>query len=184
MPWVKTAAHLLEGKDSDEHLMDGVVDTLKKHRLPSPKLPPNATHTQLYVLPPPTECYVDTRLHPSFTHRESPAFVAVFLNLYNSSELEHPASEEPPLDRRLDGWAWKTSHLISFVGHVALERFKDDRTKESYVRAVVNGQQEEMGGCSDGIWGSCKMETFQQWVEDRVNMYADWESVCEPKNKE
>jgi len=122
-----------------------------------------------------------TSLHPSFTHRESPAFVAVFLNLYNSTELEHPASEEPPLDRRMDNWAWKTSHLISFVGHVSLERFQDDDTHQSYVRAVVNGQQEEMGGCSDGVWNSCKMETFKRWVDERVEKYGDWESVCEKK---
>lgn len=39
MPWVKTALHLLDGKDSeDDH-------DFKK--LPKPKLPPNATHTQL-----------------------------------------------------------------------------------------------------------------------------------------
>jgi hypothetical protein len=125
----------------------------------------------------------DSSLHPSFTHRESPAFVAVFLNLYNSTSLERPATVPPTLDARPTNWAWRTSHLISFLGHVSLERFKDDETKESYVRAVVNGKQEEMGGCDDGVWGSCKWETFSKWVEERIERYKDWESICEPKNE-
>lgn len=42
-PWVKTALHLLDGKDSggDDHPASGFK------KLPKPKLPPNATHTQL-----------------------------------------------------------------------------------------------------------------------------------------
>lgn len=51
MPWVKTAAHLLDGKDAEEHSQgidfEQPIDAFKKHRLPAPKLPPNATHTQL-----------------------------------------------------------------------------------------------------------------------------------------
>ena len=44
MPWVKTALHLLEGKDTDDkgHLGEG----FKGDKLPAPKLPPNATHSQ------------------------------------------------------------------------------------------------------------------------------------------
>ena len=47
MPWVQTALHLLEGKDSkdgDDHLI-APLDMFKS--LPQPRLPPNATHTQL-----------------------------------------------------------------------------------------------------------------------------------------
>ncbi|KAK1926605.1 histidine phosphatase superfamily [Papiliotrema laurentii] len=167
MPWVKTATHLLDGHDSDEK--HEPIDQFKKHKLPAPKLPPNATHTQF--------------LFPSFTHRESPAFVAIFLNLYNSTSLELPATAPPSLEKRPENWAWRTSHLISFLGHISLERFKNDESDESFVRAVVNGKQEEMGGCSDGIWQTCKWETFKAWVEERAQQYADWESVCEPKDK-
>lgn len=133
---------------------------------------------------PPNRTYADKHsLHPSFTHRESPAFVAVFLNLYNSSSLKHPASEIPPLDHRPTNRAWRTSHLISFLGHVSLERFKDDTNGDSYVRAMINGKQEVMGGCEDGVRGSCKWKTFKQCIEHRVKLYKDWESVCEPKDK-
>ena len=47
MPWVKTAEHLLSGKDSDgsdPHAWEGEMEI--EGKLPKPKLPPNATHTQ------------------------------------------------------------------------------------------------------------------------------------------
>ncbi|WVR07739.1 hypothetical protein IAU60_004782 [Kwoniella sp. DSM 27419] len=167
-PWVKSAKHLLKGRDNggDEHPnvpKDGGMSEWFKSKLPKPKLPPNATHTQL--------------LHPSFTHRESPAFVAVFLNLFNSPDHPHPSSETPRLDQRIDDRAWRTSHLVSFLGHVALERFhcKGDG---DYVRAVVNGIQKEMTGCSDGVEGSCKWKTFDKWVDERVEHWGDWDGVC------
>ncbi|WWC64640.1 uncharacterized protein I303_107251 [Kwoniella dejecticola CBS 10117] len=178
MPWVKTAKHLLSGKDTDgsdgdkDHKPsdDGTLGTFKKGpKLPEPKLPPNATHTQL--------------LHPSFTHRESPAFVAVFLNLFNSSSHAHPSSEAPPLDHRVDDRAWRTSHLVSFLGHVALERYHCKGKKHGddgdYVRAVVNGRAEKMSGCEDGLEQGCKWETFDKWVDERAERWGDWESVCE-----
>ncbi|WVQ84695.1 hypothetical protein IAT38_006851 [Cryptococcus sp. DSM 104549] len=169
MPWVKTAKHLLDGKDTGGGGHTGEepeeFEEFKK-KLPAPKLPPNATHTQL--------------LHPSFTHRESPAFVAVFLNLFNSTDLPHPASHSPPLDHWHRNRSWRTSHLVSFLGHVALERFhcKGDG---DYVRARVNGKQQIMSGCEDGVEGSCKWETFYKFVDDRAALWGDWESVCDKK---
>jgi len=143
-------------------------------------------------------------LFPHFTHRESPAFVAVFLNLFNSASLPNPSSLSPPLNYRPEHRQWRTSHLVSFLGHIALERFHyqpssrspdlrakidagkfEDLTKHGkgkkgdYVRAVVNGQQKRMSGCEDGIDGSCKWETWKEWVEQRVERWKDWEGVCE-----
>ncbi|OCF38157.1 hypothetical protein I316_00381 [Kwoniella heveanensis BCC8398] len=166
MPWSKTAKHLLAGKDTGGN---------GKHT-------PNSegAHED------------DEVLHPSFTHRESPAFVAVFLNLFNASTHPHPSSEVPPLDHRVDDRAWRTSHLVSFLGHVALERYhcggasghdtpKDGKkhNKVDYVRAVVNGIQETMSGCEDGLEGSCKWETFDRWIDERAQRWGDWESVCD-----
>ncbi|KAK8853162.1 hypothetical protein IAR55_003863 [Kwoniella newhampshirensis] len=162
MPWTKTAKHLLAGKDTDN---DGGHPKAFKG-LPGPKLPPNATHTQL--------------LHPSFTHRESPAFVAVFLNLFNSTSHAHPASETPALDHRVPDRAWRTSHVVSFLGHIALERFHHKHNGD-YVRAVVNGKHEIMSGCEDGLDGSCKWKTFHDWIDERAQRWSDWESVCDKK---
>lgn len=108
--------------------------------------------------------------------------MAVFLNLYNSTELEHSASEPPALDHRPTNRSWRTSHLVSFLGHIALQRFRQDGDKEDeYVRAVVNGKQERMYGCDDGVGGSCRWETFDRWVDERARRWGDWESVCDSK---
>lgn len=123
----------------------------------------------------------------------------------------------------MDDRSWRTSHLVSFLGHIALERFKcpidrwhtpvgpggaeatpedgfarrDDskdyvagqehmekgkkKKHASFVRAVVNGKQEKMAGCEDGIGHACSWETFRTFVQDRAERWGDWESVCEKK---
>jgi hypothetical protein len=51
MPWVKTAKHLLGGKDTRGHVVHGEEEEVWNGqgfaKLPKPELPPNATHTQL-----------------------------------------------------------------------------------------------------------------------------------------
>jgi acid phosphatase len=58
MPWVKTAKHLLAGKDGKGKLPHQGEDPVESEevevwngkefaKLPKPELPPNATHTQL-----------------------------------------------------------------------------------------------------------------------------------------
>jgi acid phosphatase len=125
-------------------------------------------------------------LHPHFTHRESPAFVAVFLNLFNDTSLPNPSSIDPVLDHRPLNRQWRTSHLVSFLGNIALERFECEPETEGgevgeYVRAMVNGREKVMGGCEDGVGGSCKWESWKNWLEERNGRWGDWASVCEKK---
>jgi acid phosphatase len=54
----------------------------------------------------------------------------------------------------------------------------------SYVRAVVNGKKETMGGCEDGIAGSCRWETFEKFINKRAERWGDFEGVCEKKKEE
>ncbi|GHJ85260.1 hypothetical protein NliqN6_1662 [Naganishia liquefaciens] len=148
-------------------------------KLPEPRLPPNGTHTQL--------------LHTFFTHRESPAFVATFLNLYNTTRDGMPAASLPPaLDHRPEPRQWRTSELVPFLGHVALERFScgvqltgvaGERKSDDYVRAMVNGKFEKMIGCEDGLEGSCKWDTFSSWVDDRIERFGAWDEVCTKKDE-
>jgi hypothetical protein len=142
-------------------------------KLPEPRLPPNGTHTQL--------------LHTFFTHRESPAFVATFLNLYNSTVNGMPAASVPPvLDHRPEPRQWRTSELVPFLGHIALERFSCGQSldgSDDYVRAMVNGKFERMIGCEDGLEGSCKWPTFEKWVDDRLESYSSWDEVCTKKEE-
>jgi acid phosphatase len=72
----------------------------------------------------------------------------------------------------------------------ALRDVEDDMKKgkkgkkpkgQDYVRAVVNGKMEVMTGCEDGLEGSCKWETFEKWVDERIERWSDWASVCEKK---
>ena len=51
--------------------------------------------------------------------------------------------------------------------------------EQSYVRAVINGKAEVMSGCEDGPEDSCSWKAFRDFVDDRVERYGDWESVCE-----
>jgi acid phosphatase len=56
MPWVKSAMHLLgghhEGDWDEKEAEEGLVKISKKKdpNLPGPGAPPNATHTQQYIL--------------------------------------------------------------------------------------------------------------------------------------
>ncbi|KAJ9109297.1 hypothetical protein QFC21_000626 [Naganishia friedmannii] len=154
-------------------------------KLPEPKLPPNGTHTQL--------------LHAFFTHRESPAFVATFLNLYNDTVNGMPAASVPPvLDMRPEPRQWRTSELVPFLGHIALERFScgiqdpasdlvaagEKDTSNDYVRAMVNGKFERMIGCDDGLGKACRWETFEKWVDARLEIWGEqwWDEVCTKKD--
>lgn len=73
-----------------------------KPKLPPPTSPPDATHTQL--------------LYAYFTHREEPPVVLTALGLWNTSTEDLPPTAMPK-DR-----LWKTSHLLPFLGHIAIER--------------------------------------------------------------
>lgn len=198
-PWVKTARHLLAGEVEDDQDGDGKPDEpghggmskrgwFKKNGkgkpgdgLPEPKLPPNGTHSQL--------------LHTFFTHRESPAFTSTILNLYNSSDasLGPAAGLAPPLDHRPEPRQWRTSELVAFLGHIALERFSCDEGADvgsakadgdeedgapSFVRVMVNGQQANMHGCDDGPGGSCAWADWKIWMDERLERWSDWDTAC------
>jgi acid phosphatase len=153
IPWVTTAAHLLAGAEADSKLVDGFMKDNKDKPLPAPKLPPNATHSQDLAF--------------FFTHRESPAFVSVALNLYNvtTPSGDAPSSAPPPTDVRPVGRSWKTTEIVPFLGNIALERLscgKRSAREGDFVRALVNGKGESMGGCQGGPGDS-------------------WEEVCAKK---
>jgi len=179
MPWVKSAMHLLGGHhegDWDERKGGQHGVDVQGVKLPSPKAPPNATHTQ--------------HLHVFFTHRESPAFVATTLNLYNttvpSSDSSQPSippsSRPPPLTYRPASRTWLTSQIVPFLGHITLERFACTHPEEKeYVRVLVNGKQERMGGCDDGLEGACEYGRFKEFVKHREEVYGKWKDLCEKK---
>jgi acid phosphatase len=172
IPWVTTAAHLLAGAEADSKLVDGFKKDKKDKPLPAPKLPPNATHSQDLAF--------------FFTHRESPAFVSVALNLYNvtTPSGDAPSSAPPPTDVRPVGRSWKTTEIVPFLGNIALERLscgKRSAREGDFVRALVNGKGESMGGCQGGPGDSCPFDIFEAWVEARKVRWGGWEEVCAKK---
>lgn len=187
LPWVQTASHLLAGEveHEEEGAFGGASEEFKgkkkgkkgKRPLPSPRLPPNETHTQL--------------LHTFFTHRESPAFVATFLNLYNGTKNPSPSSfsglglptvggVEISTTHRVDPRPWRTSELVPFLGHITIERLHSDaqNAEGDYIRVLVNGKMERLPGCEDGPGGTCGWDSWKQYIQDRRDIFHGFESVC------
>ncbi|GAA5946742.1 hypothetical protein JCM10213_004678 [Rhodosporidiobolus nylandii] len=159
---------------SSDASVEGKKEKKKKGKnpsLPPPDAPPDATHTQL--------------LFPYFTHREEPPFALVALGLWNTSTADLP-SDRMPQDR-----LWKTSHVIPFLGHVALEALSctketldgEDEAKD-WIRVLVNGAPQKLPECQDGPGGSCAMKQFEAFVARRVEEYKDFEGACKEDDGE
>jgi hypothetical protein len=75
-----------------------------------------------------------------------------------------------------------TSQIVPFLGHITLERFACTHPEEKeYVRVLVNGKQERMGGCDDGLEGACEYGRFKEFVKHREEVYGGWKELCEKK---
>jgi acid phosphatase len=139
---------------------------------------------------------------------ESPGFVSVALNLYNSSS--NPV-QSPPLDHIDSVRAWKSSHISPFLGHISLEALScsapsdvpspsapasawwnwlvghktpgntDEQKEATHVRVMVNGKAEKMGGCEGGPGGACEFKEFQDFVDQRYKKWSAFDQVCEKK---
>ncbi|GAA5964145.1 hypothetical protein JCM8115_005361 [Rhodotorula mucilaginosa] len=182
--WLNVSTHNLLSAYAPKHphpdpiptTLLGKLAAFFKSKLPAPTLPPDATHTQL--------------LFPYFTHREEPPVALVALGLWNTTTEQLP-TDSMPKDR-----LWKTSHLLPFLGHVAIERLSCDAPpqhsslttaargrKEEYIRVMVNGAPQPLGECQDGPGGSCKMDEFAQFVERRMELYGDISGACKKEEE-
>ena len=121
------------------------------------------------------------------------------LNLYNATDdaLGPSAFLPPPTDHRPEPRQWRTSEMVSYLSHIALERFScepgsegvpaamykrngDDKDEDpSFVRVMVNGQQANMHGCESGPAQSCPWEEWKEWIDDRLEQYSNWEGNCD-----
>ncbi|GAA6055289.1 hypothetical protein JCM3770_004821 [Rhodotorula araucariae] len=148
----------------------------KSSKLPPPSAPPDATHTQL--------------LFVYFTHREEPPIALTALGLWNTTTESLPPTSMPK-DR-----LWKTSHLLPFLGHIAIERLHCEpeelsgsswfagtgpaptHPRKDYVRILVNGAPQELPHCHDGPGGTCLLGDFEKYVRGRVEEFKDFEGAC------
>ncbi|GJN91040.1 hypothetical protein Rhopal_004055-T1 [Rhodotorula paludigena] len=186
--WLNVSTHnLLAAYAPDKHVVAPSTFSRfaalfgKKPKLPPPSAPPDATHTQL--------------LFVYFTHREEPPVALTALGLWNTT------TESLPTDHIPEGREWQTSHLLPFLGHVAIERLHCDSTassppsllsrlaikpvpshpKKDFVRVVVNGAPQQLPECHDGPGGSCKLADFEQFVRRRAEEFGDFEGACAKK---
>lgn len=116
IPWIQNALHHLNNtatapisqEISEMDLTSNMAD-LRTSPLPKPTKGPNATLAQA--------------LQIWFTHREEVPIVTHALDLFHGHTDEEA---EMPLDRINYNRAWRTSEIIPFLGHVALERLQCD----------------------------------------------------------
>ncbi|KAI1811179.1 histidine acid phosphatase [Poronia punctata] len=127
----------------------------------------------------------DEDLYVSFTHRELPPMVIVAMGLFNNSGPGGSASainDTMPLDRINHRRAWKSSHVLPFLANLAIERLDctgsygyDDG---EYYRALVNSAPQPLPGCEDGPGSSCSRKGFQDYLEERIDMFQGFSDRC------
>ena len=121
----------------------------------------------------------------SFTHREEPTFVLTALNLFNNSAYSPSSNvnETMPTSEINFSRAWKTSNILPFLGHVALERLECEPsipsfTTDAYVRVLVNSAPIPIPGCQTGPAASCPLSDFVSYVQERNVIYGDFTGRC------
>ncbi|KAI0016097.1 histidine acid phosphatase [Xylariomycetidae sp. FL0641] len=124
-------------------------------------------------------------LYVSFTHRELPPMVIVAMGLFNNSEFggsEATINDTMPTNRINYRRAWKSSHILPFLGNVAIERLQckgsygyDDG---EYYRALVNNSPQPLPDCADGPGTSCSRGAFETYIQDRVDKFQGFSQAC------
>ncbi|CAO1619952.1 unnamed protein product [Sympodiomycopsis kandeliae] len=167
LPWVNTSLHNLLA--SDRHHKGDKVDISKKGpKLPDPDHPPEESHRA-------------QRFFAYFTHRESPPSALVALGIWNQTFMP---TDQAPADR-----VWQTSHVLPFLGHVSIERLECGNRgseKGSFARVIVNGAAQKLPRkeLADGPGGSCKLDRFEKYVQERAELYGDFEAGCKADDQE
>jgi acid phosphatase len=127
----------------------------------------------------------DEDLYVSFTHRELPPMVMVAMGLFNNSQFGgDPAAVNAtmPLDRIQYRRSWRASHILPFLGNLALERLNcsgapgyDDG---EYYRALVNSSPQPLSACADGPGTSCSRRGFEAYVQERTALFPGFTEAC------
>ncbi|KAI1642477.1 phosphoglycerate mutase-like protein [Daldinia loculata] len=121
----------------------------------------------------------------SFTHRELPPMVFVAMGLFNNSEFsggEASINDTMPLDRINHRRAWKSSHVLPFLSNAAIERLNCSGSygyeDGDYYRILVNSAPQPLPNCADGPGTTCSRAGFEQYLEERVDMFQGFSERC------
>ena len=124
-------------------------------------------------------------LYFSFTHRQLLPAVLVGMGLFNNSAFGGSAdgiNETMPLDRVNRRRAWKTSHILPFLGNIAIERLQCTGSPGyqdgEYYRVLVNSAPQDLPDCGDGPGTTCSREGFETYVQNRASMFGGFSDKC------
>ncbi|KAI0480914.1 histidine acid phosphatase [Xylariaceae sp. FL0804] len=128
----------------------------------------------------------DQDVYVSFTHRELPPMVYVAMGLFNNSAsgAGSPAAINAtmPLNRINYGRAWQSSHMMSFLANLAVERLNCTGSygyaDGDYYRVLVNNAPQPLPDCADGPATSCSRSGFEQYLQGRVDMFQGFSEKC------
>jgi len=129
-------------------------------------------------------------LYVSFTHRELPPMVAVAMGLFNNSDFGGTAegiNATMPADRINHRRAWKASHILPFLANIAVERLNCSTATGfeggDYFRVLVNNAPQELPTCADGPGTSCSRRRFQEYLQERGDLFSGFSEKCRVKYK-
>jgi len=119
IPWLQIAVNKL-----NESIAEPIHAKPKHNKRDMYKIPTPTQEGKTSKLPKPTSSPNETLtqpLHIWFTHREEVPLVTGALDLFHG---HNDQSAEMPLDHINYDRVWKTSEIIPFLGHVAIERLE------------------------------------------------------------
>ncbi|KAI1201221.1 histidine acid phosphatase [Nemania serpens] len=128
-------------------------------------------------------------VYVSFTHRELPPMVVVAMGLFNNSAFgggggggASAINDTMPLDRINYRRAWKSSHVLPFLGNIAIERLDCRGTygygDGEYYRVLVNSAPQPLPDCADGPGTSCSRRGFERYVQGRAELFRGFSKRC------
>ncbi|KAK4458568.1 putative histidine acid protein [Cladorrhinum samala] len=124
-------------------------------------------------------------MYISFAHRALPPTIVVAMGLFNNSEFGGSAltiNDTMPLDRINHRRAWKSSHILPFLGNIAIERLNCSGSygysDGDYYRVLVNNAPQQLPGCGDGPGTSCSRQKFQEYIQGRVDLFGGFSEKC------
>lgn len=129
----------------------------------------------------------DEDMYVSFVHRRLPSAVAVAFGLFNNSAFSgaDDVNATMPLDTINHRRAWRSSHIVPFLGNVAVERmacdsygFRDGSTEGEYYRVLVNQTPQPLPACTDGPGASCSRAGFVRFMAQRQEMFTGLSQRC------
>ncbi|KXN92492.1 Acid phosphatase PHO1 [Leucoagaricus sp. SymC.cos] len=145
--------------------------------------------TDLFVIgpgsAPPNATFVPPPLIMSFTHDNNLPPIISALGVWNSSAQHSvfplPATHIPSAKR-----SFRSSHLVTFRGYIALERLSCSKPLPPSVKheagklVPINKAITPISSCTSGPGSSCPLKEFANYVnEDRAAAAGDFIEICD-----